>query len=80
MTNLQVVKALDAQIEASFKRSASDPVEIALRADIRRIQGLYRQAHKSNVIHKRVVQATADLMRVVTPDMAKEIADILARY
>jgi hypothetical protein len=77
MTNLQMVKALDAQIEASFKRSASNPEEARLRNDIREIQDTFRRAHKAKVYDHRIRAACINLLRAVTPEMAEELRPLM---
>lgn len=80
MTCLQVVKALDKQIDASFKRSASNPVEVRLRADIRSVQVLLRQAHNSRVITKRIQEATEDVIKYLSSEDGLAIRRILKGY
>lgn len=80
MTNLQVVKALESQVDASYKRSASDPEEQRLRSDIRRIQEVFRKAHKQKVAVRAVRQATSDMMRTLSPAMGRELQSLLDKY
>jgi len=61
MTRLQLVKVLDQQIDASFKRSASCSIEQKKRAEMRDLQKQLRDAHQNAVQDRELRKAFLNL-------------------
>lgn len=79
MTHLQVVKALDKLIDASFKRGASNPVEVTYRQDVRALQKLFRDAHTRKVAMTKLQQAYKEFTIMLGPDAAHDLAEYLRK-
>lgn len=66
MTNIQMIKLLDKAIDQSFRRSASDGKEQAIRVEIRKAQTELRNAHKNHKVEVAYAKLTRALYEMNT--------------